>query len=368
MPRMTGISGDGSSTIQTRLGMTVRDARALPPEAQEALRERAVAAILAGMSHTEVARVFSVNRATVSGWWGAYSSGGSTALSSRTRGCKPRDLLTPDQAESLRQAIAGHTPDECGLPFTLWTRGAVGLWAERELGIRRSRSVWGRWLRANNFSPQKPVCQHWERDEEAIQAWVRDYFPFVVEDAKARGAYIVFIDESGFKLEPHVRRTYAPRGRTPVVRVAEPHDRISVIGAITVSPMRRRVGLVYQMLADNANYRGGSIVRFVSAVRARLSAPMVVVWDRIPIHSCSSVEQHLSAEPGVTSELFPPYAPEINPTDGVWRYIKHIRLANYTPPSLGVLRGRVTAELENLRNRADLLESFIRFTQLPVGL
>lgn len=346
----------------------MRDARSLPAEALDALRERAVAAILAGMSQTEVARTFSLNRVTVSGWWGAYRSGGPATLFSRVRGRKPRELLTPDQAERLRQAVTDHSPDEFGLPFTLWTRGAVGLWAERELGVRRCRSVWGRWLRANNFTPQKPVCQHWERDDESIQSWVRDFFPVVVEEARERGAYLVFVDETGFKLEPHVRRTYAPRGRTPVIRVAEPHDRISVIGAITVSPLRRRVGLAYQMLADNANYRGGSIVRFVTAVRARLATPMVVVWDRIPVHSCASVEEYLSTQADVTSELFPPYAPEINPADGVWRYIKQARLANYTPPSLEVLRSAVTAELESLRDRVDLLESFIRFTRLPIEL
>jgi transposase len=338
----------------------------LSPEALDALRERAVAAILGGMSQTEVARVFNLNRVTVSGWWGAYRSGGPAALLSRTRGRKPRQLLTPDQAERLRRAVAEHRPDEFGLPFTLWTQRSVGVWAERELGIRRSQWVWGRWLRANNFSPQKPVCQDWERDDEAIESWVRDYFPAVVEEARAQGAYIVFVDETGFKLEPHVRRTYAPRGKTPVLRVAEPHDRISVIGAITVSPSRHRVGLVYQMLADNANYRGGSIVRFVEDVRAHLAAPMIVVWDRIPIHSCVAVEDYLATATEVTAEPFPPYAPEINPADGVWRYIKHIRLANYTPPSLEVLRGTVTAELDRLRKRKDLLASFIRFTRLPI--
>jgi transposase len=80
------------------------------------------------------------------------------------------------------------------------------------------------------------------------------------------------------------------------------------------------------------------------------------------------VQQYLASEPGVAAELFPAYAPELNPVDQVWGYIKHSRLANYTPTDLGILRGVVTTELNRLRNRDDLLKSFIRFTKLPVGM
>jgi putative transposase len=62
----------------------------------------------------------------------------------------------------------------------------------------------------------------------------------------------------------------------------------------------------------------------------------------------------------------PPYAPKLNPADGIWRYIKYHRLANYTPVSLGELREAVTSELEGLKGRPDLLKSFVRFTKLPI--
>jgi hypothetical protein len=56
----------------------------------------------------------------------------------------------------------------------------------------------------------------------------------------------------------------------------------------------------------------------------------------------------------------------LNPADGIWRYIKHHRLPNYAPPDLGVLRQTVTAEMDRLRKRPDLLRSFVRFTKLPI--
>src|SRR5689334_4172509 len=135
MAGMPDTTAEVGGPVQPPPGFTVRDARCLSPEALDALRERAIAAILGGMSQTEVARVFNLNRVTVSGWWGAYRSGGAAALLSQARGRKPRQLLTPDQAERLRHAVVDHRPDELGLPFTLWTQRAVEMWAERELGI-----------------------------------------------------------------------------------------------------------------------------------------------------------------------------------------------------------------------------------------
>ena len=57
-------------------------------------------------------------------------------------------------------------------------------------------------------------------------------------------------------MTPTIRRTFAPRGSTPVNKVCDPHGRISVIGAITVSPKRTHVGLDYYILADNLNCLG----------------------------------------------------------------------------------------------------------------
>src|SRR5258708_30066793 len=83
----------------------------------------------------------------------------------------------------------------------------------------------------------------------------------ILNRAQKRHAYIVFVDESGFMLAPLLRRTWAPRGCTPIVRISGPHGRISVIGAITISPERRHFSFYFQLSADNANFRGESVVQ-----------------------------------------------------------------------------------------------------------
>jgi len=197
---------------------------------------------------------------------------------------------------------------------------------------------------------------------------VRESFPIILEAATARRAHLVFVDEAGFMLEPIVRRTYAPRGRTPVHRIANPHGRISAIGALTITPSRDSIGLLYGLLGDNLNFQGPTVIQFLRTVRTSISGPMTVVWDRIPIHECDDVEAYLAQAQDVVLEPFPPHAPELNPADGIWRYIKYGRLANYTPPDLGILRRKVIEELDQLKIRVELLKSFVRFTKLPINL
>jgi putative transposase len=178
--------------------------------------------------------------------------------------------------------------------------------------------------------------------------------------------YLVFIDETGFMLDPLIRRTWAPRGKTPVIAVADSHDRISAIGAMTVSPVRGRFGFHSHLLPDNTNFRGDTVVRFVDQVQQRLRGSVTILWDSIRIHAGWVVDDYLARHPRITRELLPPYAPELNPVDRVWSYVKYGPLANYCPNDLTELRRRVRAEFRRVRQRPRLLEALFRQTGLTL--
>jgi hypothetical protein len=145
-----------------------------------------------------------------------------------------------------------------------------------------------------------------------------------------RHAYIVFVDEPGFMLEPLLRRTWAPRGCTSVVKISEPHGRISVIGEITISPERRHLSFYFQLSADNANFRGESVVQFIELVRQKVRRPITHFWDQILIHRAKPVKDYCARQRRLVVEAFPPYAPGLSPADNVCSYVKYDRLPNYT--------------------------------------
>src|SRR4051812_8002796 len=97
-------------------------------------------------------------------------------------------------------------------------------------------------------------------------------------------SHIVFIDETGFMMAPLVRRSWAPRGKPPIIEVTTPHERISVIGAMTIRRFPIKFGFQFHLLANNANFNGRSVAAFVHNVRRRLHGPMTIIWDECRIH------------------------------------------------------------------------------------
>ena len=274
--------------------------------------------------------------------------------------------LTEDQLRLLRGLLSeGATAH--GWQNNLWTAKRVAELIRKRLGedlcIHSVRTALKERL---HWTLQKPQIQLKERDEDEITRWKREEFTRIKSEARHRRAYIVFIDESGFMLNPTLRRTYAPSGRPSVEKVTDPHARISVIGAITLTPEDQRANFIFDMLSDNANFKGQSVLAFLRLVHERLNSPITVIWDSVRIHLSKPVTDYLFTHSAIVSEPFPPYAPDLNPVDSAWAYIKYGRLSNYAPIDLVELRNTITAELERLRTQPDLLHAFIRRTGLCV--
>lgn len=191
----------------------------------------------------------------------------------------------------------------------------------------------------------------------------------IIERATKQKAHLVFLDESGFQMTPVVRRTYAPRGKTPIVEAFYRKGKVSAISAVTVSPVRKRCNLSFHLLPDNTNAHGEDTVSFLAGLRRRLQGPLMILWDRSNIHQRSGlVKQYLAKHPEITTEEFPGYAPDANPDEGVWGWTKYHKMANFAPEDLGELRSRIDTELSSLSNRGDLLASFIRHAEIPLRL
>jgi putative transposase len=149
-----------------------------------------------------------------------------------------------------------------------------------------------------------------------------------------------------------------------VVKATDPHARISVIGAITLTPEYQRVNLTFELSADNANFNEQSCAAFLRLLHEQVKHPITVIWDSVGIHLSQPVADFLSRNGNIVSETFPPNAPELNPADRIWSHIKYGRLPNYTPFDLSELRTTVTTELKRLQRHPHLLQSFIRRTRL----
>ena len=169
-------------------------------------------------------------------------------------------------------------------------------------------------------------------------------------------------------MAPLVRRTWAPQGETPILaQRTRARDKVSAVGVLTVSPHRRRLGL-YVALYPDANINGTLLVQFLQALCRHLRGPLVLLWDRLPTHRAKLVQEFLCRHPRIHLELFPPYAPELNPMEFFWAYLKGNPLANHAPADAMELAHTAIRHTRVIAGKQSLLRSFLRASELPLRL
>ena len=165
----------------------------------------------------------------------------------------------------------------------------------------------------------------------------------------------MFADQSGFYLLPMVVRTYAPVGRTPILKENLTRDHLSAMSAITLD------GKLF-MIEQERSFKGEDAVRFLKHLMRQIPGKLLVVWDGSPIHRGRAVKEFLAsgAASRVQLEQLPGYAPDLNPDEGVWKHLKCVELKNLCCQSLAELKIELRKAKERLRDKRDVILGCIR--------
>lgn len=168
---------------------------------------------------------------------------------------------------------------------------------------------------------------------------------------------------------PLARRSWSPRGHTPVLmQRGRSRRKVSVIGALVISPRRRRVRGHFGVLAD-ANFDGQSILAFLKELRRAQRTPIALIWDRLQAHLVEPVSGWLAHHRDcVRAHLLPPYAPELNPVELMWGYAKTNPLANFAPLELDDLVMQTQLATFAMGEDEPLLRSFLEHCPLSLRL
>ena len=175
--------------------------------------------------------------------------------------------------------------------------------------------------------------------------------------AKAEGYTIVFLDESGFYLLPMAVRTWAPRGKTPVLTYRLTHDHLSAISAITPQ------GKLYMMVQDHS-FHSPDVVRFLKHLLRHIPGKLLIVWDGSTIHRGYVVKDFLAdgAAARILLERLPGYAPDLNPDEGIWNYLKRVELKNVCCRDLPHLRAELRKATKRLRHKSRIIRGCVNQT------
>jgi transposase len=324
---------------------------------KEGRRLRAWELHQSGWTNVDIAAALGVSKVAVGQWVKATERGGLETLRSKSRQGQAARLSTSQIA--MLPSLLDRGPEAFGFTGTYWTCGRIAEIIEREFDVHYHPTHVGRLLHHLDWSYHKPVVSAAQRDEEAITTWLDETWPAIKERAEKEGRTLVFIDEAAFYMSPIVTKTWAPIGQE--VKLEGPLSRrhLSVIGGLTWE------GSLY-VQAQETSLGSEGVIRFLRHLLRHIPERLLVLWDGATIHSSQEMRDFLAMDTigRLIHENFPPYAPEVDPQEYVWRQLKHVDFRNLTTYSLDQLWLHMRAATTRLRRRVGLLRNLVKHAGL----
>jgi transposase len=291
--------------------MNKEDARKLSPSAQEEKRKLAIRLWKKGQMQKDIAEIVGVSPQSVSAWIKRYKAEGASSLKGRKRGPElgVSRHLSPEQEKDLQQMICDKTPDQIKLDYALWTRKAVMELIKQETGIDMPIRTVGEYLKRWNFTPQKPVKNAYEQNPKAVQNWLDNEYPEIKARAKRERAEIYWGDETGMRNDSQNERGYAPKGKTPVIRLNAKRTSTNMISAITNQGKVRFRVFDGSMNAD-------ILIDFCKRLIKSAKRKVFLILDNLRVHHAKVFKPWLAEhEDQIAIFYLPSYSPELNPDE-----------------------------------------------------
>ena len=325
----------------------------------EALNERrrmVVECRQQGMTQKEVSTLCGMSTVTIGKIDHLYKKGGMRAVQVVKNGRPPGKgrILTREQERDAQKVIADRTPDQLKLPYALWSRVSVREMMKRRYDREISVRAVGDYLQRWGYTPQKPLHKAYEQRPEAVRKWHEEEFPAIKERAAQEGADILWGDETGLRSDDVRGRSYALRGKTPVVRVNQKRHGCSVISTVTNKGQMR--WMVFKG-ALNARILIGFLRRLIKEAKRKI----FLILDNLRVHHSELVEDWVE-EHWEDIELFflPSYSPELNPVELANADLKHAVTTHAPARRKGQLQKVASAHLRRLQRNPVRIMSFFQ--------
>jgi len=329
------------------------DGRKISPKAMEEIRIRAVQRVQDGESPEKVIQTLGFARACIYNWLARYRNGGWHALKTGSRCGRPKKL-TGTQIRWIYKTVRDKDPRQLKFLFALWTRSMIKDLINRQFEIKLSKTSIGRLLHQLGFTCQKPLYRAYQRDSEAVKQWKEHIFPNIQKRAKKEKAIIYFQDESGIRSDFHSGKTWALKGKTPVVASTGARFGTNMMAAIT--PRGQMKFMVIQ-----GTVKAQQICDFLNRLMHDHDNKVFLIWDGHPTHKAKIVKNCIESYDGrLEVFLLPSYSPDLNPIEQLWNHTKNNGVARKPVFGPDQLKAAVLNKLRSLQKLPNKIASFFR--------
>lgn len=283
------------------------DGRKLPRELLEEKRRLAQRLRKRGMTRAEIGEILGIHADTIGRWLKLDKHSLKVNRGGRKKG--DANLLTADEEEQIRAKIIDKSPDQLKLSYALWTRQAVKELIAQETGVELAIRTVGDYLKRWGMTPQKPQKRAYEQRAPEVKAWLEEEYPEIQRKAKVENAEIYWGDETGLRSDCQHERGYAPKGKTPVIRLNAKRESINMISAITNQGKVR-----FRIFEGSTN--ADVLIDFMWRLTKDAKRKVILILDNLRVHHSKPVKEWLEEHKNMIEVFYlPAYSPELNPDE-----------------------------------------------------
>ncbi|RDI58967.1 IS630 family transposase [Nocardia pseudobrasiliensis] len=338
-------------------------------ELRELVRLQVAAGFARGENNAVIARGLRVSVRSVQRWRRAWSAEGRDGL--RSQGPASLPLLSEEQFAVLECELA-KGPAEHGWSDQKWTLPRIKTVIGRRFDISYTAKGVSVLPHRHGWSWQVPARRAVERDDAAVAVWVKDVWPQVKTPRGHSGPGSSSKTRPGSRVAPPAARTWAPRGRTPIVRVRGRTTRRVSIAALTCYLPGQRSRVIWRPYrhdrsrSDRKSFAWTDYRDLLIAAHHQLGAPIVVVWDNVNSHLTDGMRRFIAGHDWLSVYQLPAYAPDLNPVEGIWSLLRRGRLANRIITDSDDLLQIIRGDLHRVQYRPHLVDGCLTATGLTL--
>ncbi len=342
------------------LVMNTIDARTLNQQTQYELRKQVVRLREKGLSNQAISEIVGLSKSHVSTIGKKYERGGLDAIKPGLRGRRhgAQRELTAEQEVGIQKLLVDKTPDQLKLSFALWTREAVRLAIKQIYGQDLPLRTISDYLKRWGFTPQKPTKRAYEQNPKLVAQWHETVYPEIQARAKQEKAEIHWGDETGIQNDAYNARGFAPKGKTPVVRINATKSRVNMISSIT------NRGKVRFMLYKE-NMTSQVLIRFMSRLVKGADRKVFLILDNLRVHHSKLVKAWLEEhEEEIAVFYLPSYSPELNPDEYLNGDLKHCIRSGLPARTVKALTKKTRSFMRKLQNRPKHVSNYFKHPKI----
>ena len=308
----------------------VRVAQRCAPTQEGFIRFQALEFLLRGYDESEVSKLLNFSVRTIEKWRNSFNFGGIDAVAIRGRSGRPRKISPKDFEDRVIPLLE----DPSLANEAHWTGVKLHGYLRAELKEELGYSTLLRYLNEGEYRHLMPRKWPERQDPE-----LREQFLSTIRQLHGEpNTELWFCDECGFEGDPRPRRVWVKRGSKPKVPYFGNHIRANVVGAV-----QPQSGAFFSLVVSGVDQDVFQVFLDQLATETKKrDAKTVLVLDNAAWHKGKTLNWH-----HITPCYLPPYSPDLNPIETLWRWIKENFFTQWYAKSLEALIERLCTALKN---------------------